>query len=496
MELESILNQTKTFQDEQNELLYSLIYNNYYKYWSGKEKINSEFIYDIPSLELQITPVCNKSCEYCYLVKYGDELYPKEIRNQDVILNNISILLDYYKFKGFKLPRVDLFSGEIWHTDFGLKVLTTILAKIKLGLNIKQIIIPSNFSFINYDDKIKQIEWLIEEFKKEECNLIFSASIDGKFSENMVRPFNNKNTLTDEYYDKLFKFCKKHNYGLHPMLSAYGIDYFKKNFTWFKDKINEYNLYDKSKPIDIYNTIMFLEVRNNDWTEEKLYKYIDCLNYMLDYDIDTIWTKEKDGLEYLAARLSKIKYSDIREFKYLNYINYLSDDTNGLPGCTVTYTLMIRTGDLSIVPCHRTSYQKFIYGKYKVENNKIIGIEAQNPILANRIWNQKMKANPFCDSCYLYKYCLKGCYGSQYETTGDLFYPIESCCDLFKIRVLYLYYKKEQLLKKYNLDYNKFQNEEQNSIIDCIKMENKEKYNKWMKKIQAVLSQNYMKIQY
>lgn len=496
MELENILNQTKTFQDEQNELFYSLIYNNYYKYWSGKEKINSEFIYDIPSLELQITPVCNKSCEYCYLVKYGDELYPKEIRNQDVILNNISILLDYYKSKGFKLPRVDLFSGEIWHTDFGLKVLTTILAKIKLGLNIKQIIIPSNFSFINYDDKIKQIEWLIEEFKKEECNLIFSASIDGKFSENMVRPFNNKNTLTDEYYDKLFKFCKKHNYGLHPMFSAYGIDYFKKNFTWFKDKINEYDLYDKSKPIDIYNTIMFLEVRNDDWTEEKLYKYIDCLNYMLNYDIDTIWTKEKDGLEYLAARLSKIKYSDIREFKYLNYINYLSDDTNGLPGCTVTYTLMVRTGDLSIVPCHRTSYQKFIYGKFKVENNKIIGIEAQNPILANRIWNQKMKANPFCDSCYLYKYCLKGCYGSQYETTGDLFYPIESCCDLFKIRVLYLYYKKEQLLKKYNLDYNKFQNEEQNSIIDCIKMENKEKYNKWMKKIQAVLSQNYMKIQY
>lgn len=496
MELENILNQTKTFQDEQNELFYSLIYNNYYKYWNGKEKISSNYIYDIPSLELQITPICNKSCEYCYLVKHGDDLYPKEIRNQDNILNNISILLDYYKSKGFKLPRVDLFSGEIWHTDFGLKVLAIILAKIKLGLVIKQIIIPSNFSFINYKDKITQIEWFIEEFKKEDCNLIFSASIDGKFGENIIRPFNNSQTLSDEYYDTLFKFCKKHDYGLHPMLSAYGIDYFKQNFTWFKDKINEYNLYDKNKPISIYNAIMFLEVRNDDWTEEKLYKYIDCLNYILDYDIDTIWTKEKDGLEYLAARLSKIKYSDIREFKYLNYINYLSDDTDGLPGCTVTYTLMIRTGDLSIVPCHRTSYQKFIYGKYQVENNKIVGIEAQNPVLANRIWNQKMKANPFCDSCYLYKYCLKGCYGSQYETTGDLFYPIESCCNLFKIRILYLYYKKEQLLKKYNLNYDKFQNEEQNSIINCIKMENEERYNKWMKEIQAVLSQNYMKIQY
>ena len=497
MEQENTLNQNKTFKDEQNELLNSLIDNNYYKYWLGKKEINFDTVYNIPTLELQITPVCNKTCEYCYLVKYGNELYPKEIRNQEEILNNISILLDYYHSKKFKFPRLDLFSGEIWHTDFGIKILTTILAKIKLGLEIKMIIIPSNFTFINYPDKIKQLEWFIDAFEAENCQLIFSASIDGKFSENLTRPFNNKTTLTDEFYDNLFKFCKKHNYGFHPMLSAYSIDYFKQNYTWFKDKLIEYNFYDPEKsPIDVYNYVMFLEVRNNDWTEEKLYKYIDCLNYMLDYDIDTVWTKEQDGLEYLASCLSKTYYSNIRQFKRLNYINYLSDDTGGLPGCTISYTLMIRAGDLSIVPCHRTSYQKFIYGKYIVKNNQIQGIEAQNPILANRIWNQKMKANPFCDSCYLYNYCLKGCYGSQYETTGDLFYPVECCCDLFKIRVLYLYHKKEQLLKKYNLNYNKFQNEEQNSIINCIKMENEEKYKKWMKQIEVVLSQNYMKIQY
>ncbi|MDD7592117.1 MAG: hypothetical protein PUJ92_03895 [Bacilli bacterium] len=193
----------------------------------------------------------------------------------------------------------------------------------------------------------------------------------------MTRPFNDKSILTDEFYDNLFKFCKKHSYGFHPMLSAYGIDYFKQNYTWFKDKIKEYEFYDSEKhPTDIYNFIMFLEVRNNDWTEEKLYKYIDCLNYMIDYDIDTVWTKELDGLNYLASQLAKTFYSDIEKFNCQNYINYLSDDEDGVPGCTVSYGLMIRTGDLSIVPCHRTSYQKFIYGKYKVEDNKIIGIEA------------------------------------------------------------------------------------------------------------------------
>lgn len=486
----------KTFEEEQNDLFQSLINTNFYDRWSGKISYDKKDIYDTPTLELTITSVCNKTCKYCYLVKHGDELYPKEIQDQDTILNNISILLDYYLENKFVLPRVDLFSGEIWHTDFGIKILVLILAKIQAGLKINTIIVPSNFTFINYDDKVEQIKKIIALYAQNRCNLIFSASIDGKFGEDNARPFKNKDILTDEYYDKLFRFCKKYNFGFHPMLSAYDIDHFKKNFTWFMDKLTEYNFFKKDKPFDIYNYIMFLEVRNNDWTNEKLLQYIDCLNYMIDFDIDTIYSKEEQGIEYLASRLSKIYYSSPLQHRFSNYVSYLSDDQDGLPGCTISYTLMVRAGDLSIIPCHRTSYQKFIYGKYKIENNKIIGIEAQNPILANRIWNQKMKANPFCDSCYLYKYCMKGCYGAQYEATGDLFYPAETCCDLFKIKVLFLYCKKEWLIKKYNLDYEKYQNEEQNSIINCIKTENKEKYNQWMEFIQKKLSQNYMKIQY
>lgn len=494
MELKNILNQVKTFQDEQNDLLYSLIKNNYYERWNGHIPYNKKDIYDTPTLELQITPVCNKSCKYCYLVKYGNELYPKEIRNQEQIINNISILLDYYIEQGFSFPRVDLFSGEIWHTDFGIKILITILAKLRVGLNIMTIIIPSNFTFINYPDKVKQIEILIEQFDQQGCRLIFSASIDGKYGDNTVRPNNNQQIITDEQYDKIFKFCKKHDFGFHPMLSAYDIDNFKNNFTWFMENLKKYNFIEENNPFSIYNYIMFLEVRNNDWTNEKLFKYIDCLNYMIEYDIKNIWEQEPTGLEYLVSRLSKIHYSNPLGNKYSNYVTYLSDDQEGMPGCTISYTLMVRAGDLSIVPCHRTSYKKFIYGKYIVKNNKIDGIEAQNPILANRIWNQKMKANPFCDNCYLYNYCMKGCYGSQYEATGDLFYPAEKCCDLFKIKVLFLYLKKEQLLAKYNLNYDKYQNEEQNSIINCIKIEDEEKYTIWVQQIQKVISQSYMKI--
>ena len=110
------------------------------------------------------------------------------------------------------------------------------------------------------------------------------------------------------------------------MLSAYDIDNFKDNFTWFMENLKKYNFIEENNPFSIYNYIMFLEVRNNDWTNEKLFKYIDCLNYMIEYDIKNIWEQEPTGLEYLVSRLSKIHYSNPLGNKYSNYVTYLSDD--------------------------------------------------------------------------------------------------------------------------------------------------------------------------
>jgi len=69
----------KTFEEEQNDLFQSLINTNFYDRWLGKISYDKKDIYDTPTLELTITSVCNKACKYCYLVKHGDELYPKEI---------------------------------------------------------------------------------------------------------------------------------------------------------------------------------------------------------------------------------------------------------------------------------------------------------------------------------------------------------------------------------------------------------------------------------
>ena len=58
----------------------------------------------------------------------------------------------------------------------------------------------------------------------------------------------------------------------------------------------------------------------------------------------------------------------------LNYYNLALGKNCIRKGCNVDKLITIRLGDLSWVPCHRTSYEKFIYGKLKVENNTIVGV--------------------------------------------------------------------------------------------------------------------------
>jgi len=40
--------------------------------------------------------------------------------------------------------------------------------------------------------------------------------------------------------------------------------------------------------------------------------------------------------------------------------------------------ICVRLGDLAICPCHRTSYDKYLLGKFEVKDNQIIGIKANN----------------------------------------------------------------------------------------------------------------------
>ena len=116
----------------------------------------------------------------------------------------------------------------------------------------------------------------------------------------------------------------------------------------------------------------------------------------------------------------------------LSYVPFLFSEANSVAGCTVGNTLTVRLGDLAICPCHRTAYHKFIYGKFKVENDKIVDIIGNNPVMATRILlANNLNASLKCDVCRYKGFCLQGCFGSQIESTGDPFMPIPNVCDFF-----------------------------------------------------------------
>jgi radical SAM protein with 4Fe4S-binding SPASM domain len=107
------------------------------------------------------------------------------------------------------------------------------------------------------------------------------------------------------------------------------------------------------------------------------------------------------------------------------------------PGCTVADTLSVRVGDLAIIPCHRTAYDKFIYGYFDVEDDKIIGIKGANNVhMAIKVLFMNNKNTTYdCDICKYADYCYKGCYGSQFEYNKDPFIPNKSVCEMVKRKI-------------------------------------------------------------
>lgn len=144
------------------------------------------------------------------------------------------------------------------------------------------------------------------------------------------------------------------------------------------------------------------------------------------------------------------------------YVPWALTFADTFPGCTVCDSLTVRIGDMAICPCHRTAYNKLLYGHFVLKDNKIIDIEGNNPEIASRILlGNNNLCSPKCDACPYNPLCLKGCFGSQYETNKDPFFPIEDVCKLMKAKYnfivqSYISYGAIDYLKSispYNLHY-------------------------------------------
>jgi hypothetical protein len=229
------------------------------------------------------------------------------------------------------------------------------------------------------------------------------------------------------------------------MISSHGIEHQIENLDAWIALFDKY--YSHRHPMQVFGMLMQLETREQGWTTEKITYYLKWLKHLIDIDLNKYFEGNKNNFErYINNRtdqnelLKEAGYHDVQNClrPYLPYkIN--AGYSDGALGCSLGRNLVVRMGDLAIVPCHRTCYPKFILGHYEVENDKIVDISCENYSLASGIYVTGFNSKPFCYECALNHCCVKYCCGANYETHQELFYPEESNCELQKAKFVFLH---------------------------------------------------------
>lgn len=424
-------------QVEDNKLLYTLFDDMFFSKWT-KDNVHG-------SVELNITADCNYKCEYCYLYRHGDKLYPKELRSPSKIKENAKIFFDWVQKNNYFIYTLDIFSGEFFAGKLGLEILDIIYEANKKKQFCYEIVIPSNCSFVYNDEYAEKVDKFYKKFKDLGIQIFISCSIDGGPIDEQSRASKVTIDRDESYYDKLFKYGVEHNFGYHPMVGRTFLKNYKENYDWWIEKIKKYypkEEWGSKKP-------MFLEIRNDEWDAEDLDRYNKFLWYMVEKDIEVFHNGNVEEEAFRVFNTANNKVFAMNEIARLPY-------TEPRMSCAIQFYPCVRLGDLVLNPCHRTSYPGLNYGKFIVEDNSITGLEAWNTPLAVKIYSMNPNVtHPKCSACPIKAICSKGCLGAQLESTGELFSPIESVCNLMYTKVktlieIFDYYHFQDYVEKSN----------------------------------------------
>lgn len=421
----------KQFQKEQDHFLKTMLDLRFFQPWTDNNDDQGCLRQDA-NLEIFVTAACNQKCDYCYLIKH-EGLYPRDCMNPDLLKKNLRILYQHILDEGYHIPKCEFFSGEVWAYQLGLDILEITLEYLKKGMEIDWFMIASNCSFLFDEVQTCKIQHYIDEFQHIGHGLVFSISVDGEVIED-IRPMANGKVRDKAYYDRMFLFAKHNSFCFHPMVAATTVDRWIENHKWWVKNLKEWDM----NP----DELMLLEVRNADWTPEAIKHYNEFNKYLIDSYMERYCKNDPKIFAHhlLGFRLGKDQPG------VNGYIPWSFPETDTFIGCTCATDLTIRLGDLAICPCHRTSYNKYLYGKYVVENDKIVDIEAYNPQMACKILLTNFNLGSFgCDTCVFNEFCLKGCLGAQYEEQGDPFIPVPNVCEFFKAKYGFLLTYYEQL---------------------------------------------------
>ena len=406
------------FKEENDELGRSFLERMYFEEWKKDVKDRSG---NRTSLELDSHFDCNLDCKYCYVAKYGDELYPDE--DDSTLYENAEKVMEWLVENGMN-PSLELFAGEPLVKDVNFEILEMIFQKFEdVEKSPPDIVIPTNFTWVKSDKYLEKVEELMVKSREAGMPVHLSASIDGKYCADNRPPID----FTEEDYEKIFDFAKEWNCGFHPMIYSEEIENWKDNWRWFQEKFDEYGM--------PFNNIYLLEVRNREWSKEQINEFGEFLKWLID------WTVYKVGKERLLDFIFDDGY---------NILSHSFCTVGRGIGCSIQSTVFLRLADLGIGPCHRLSYDQFMLAELVEEDGKIEDVDVKKPELLIGHTAFHNEYQPMCEKCTINKLCTGQCLGAMYEYTGDIFSPVPNVCRLEykKVASLIEKFRELGLLKK------------------------------------------------
>ncbi len=424
-------------------------------------------------LELIVRPECNQKCEYCYVHQFGDKLYPKT-NSKEQVLHNVELFLDYvYNNRRNYFYIVELFAGDLFYDGLFFDILEIIdkyFAQIKKDspevFDFRtNIITPSNLSFVNLQPE------MVDRFRSWHCyfleeyntKLAFSWSSDGA----PAVANREKRELDEEWFDNIFRFCKEFDCGCHPMIAACNKDVFIETYDWWTKKLEQFELNQHS-----FMPAM-LEVRNYDWTDESIDKYLELLDHMMEdrfhrcnNDTEEL-TKHFFGYDDMPSILKRPNNYDPLIVENRSFMDSRQEGVC----CAMQHAVHLNCNTLSLSICHRLSYPEFTPCYFIEEDGHIVDYDVHNITSFITLRCIDSYDAPMCNDCDIKGGCICGCYGSQYEYSGEIMLPIPSVCNLMKR-------KHSHLVKLYN-DYGLVKKAIE---LNLLRNDKKENWIKWSEK--------------
>ena len=276
------------------------------------------------------------------------------------------------------------------------------------------------YGVITTNENYKKVVDALKVFKIERVIFIVSKS-DISINDLCIKYDAIKN-IVDTNDDEILKL--ELSYTLNDIKES--IDNYIQNYDWWMENMPKYS--------DSNTMPMMLEVRNNNWTPEKIDKYEELLHHVVKSQLEFFGSKEA-----LAKNLFDTSDRMKMGYNMIRILPYSDADHAARYTCSMQWLLHITLNDLSIVPCHRTSYEQFHIGKFTLDDNgNINGVEAKNVAIGIMTHGFRASTIPKCSGCKYASMCMFGCLGSQYENSGELFSPIDCVCDLMERKIVVL----------------------------------------------------------